>query len=146
MIRAGGGKCVLFSFCETRFFSPAELATDAMLPSALSRSDCFSLGACWAFSFQPVLPSVWRPVICSQESRTWARRLTQSPELGFGLYLFLFLGTVLFLCGCCNCNSTAVVQWLVHFSTHPQVMQQHCQLSCGRHDGPLLAVSSSSFR
>src|SRR5256885_12277053 len=63
-----------------------------MLPSALSRSDCFSLGACWAFSFQPVLPSVWRPVICSQESRTWARRLTQSPELGFGLYLFLFLG------------------------------------------------------
>ena len=111
-----------------------------MLPSALSRSDCFSLGACWAFSFQPVLPSVWRPVICSQESRTWARRLTQSPELGFGLYLFLFLGTVLFLCGCCNCNSTAVVQWLVHFSTHPQVMQQHCQLSRSRNDGSACAV------
>jgi len=36
--------------------SPAELATVAMLPSALSRSESFSLGACWAFSFQPVLP------------------------------------------------------------------------------------------
>jgi hypothetical protein len=36
--------------------SPAELATVAMLPSALSRSESFSLRACWAFSFQPVLP------------------------------------------------------------------------------------------
>jgi hypothetical protein len=25
------------------------------------------------------------------QSRTWARRLTQSPELGFGLLSFLFL-------------------------------------------------------
>jgi len=29
------------------------VATVAMLPSALSRSDFISLGACWAFSFQP---------------------------------------------------------------------------------------------
>src|SRR5579871_1858914 len=50
-----------------------------------------SLGACWAFSVQPVLPSVWRPVV-SRKSGTWARPLTQSPELGFGLLsLFLFL-------------------------------------------------------
>src|ERR1700690_3445097 len=27
-----------------------------------------SLGACWAFSFQPVLPSVWRPVVLLLES------------------------------------------------------------------------------
>jgi hypothetical protein len=46
-----------------------------------------SLGACWAFSFQPVLPSVWRPVV-SRKSGTWARPLTQSPELGFGLLSF----------------------------------------------------------
>jgi hypothetical protein len=26
-----------------------------------SRERLVSLGACWAFSFQPVLPSVWRP-------------------------------------------------------------------------------------
>ena len=47
-----------------------------------------SLGACWAFSFQPVLPSVWRPVVLLLQSGTWARRLTQSPELGFGFCLF----------------------------------------------------------
>jgi len=47
-----------------------------------------SLGACWAFLIQPVLPSVWRPVVLLLQSGTWARRLTQSPELGFGLCLF----------------------------------------------------------
>src|SRR5262245_16060641 len=46
-----------------------------------------SLGARWAFSFQPVLPSDWRPVV-SLKSGTWARRLTQSPELGFGAFVF----------------------------------------------------------
>src|SRR5437762_14354957 len=47
-----------------------------------------SLGACWAFSFQPVLPSDWRPVVLLLQSGTRARRLTQSPELGFGLLSF----------------------------------------------------------
>src|SRR5208282_4414045 len=46
-----------------------------------------SLGACWAFLIQPVLPSVWRPVVLLLQSGTWARPLTQSPELGFGLCL-----------------------------------------------------------
>src|SRR5579864_7873134 len=45
-----------------------------------------SLGACWAFSFQPVLLSVWRPIV-SLKSGTRPRRLTQSPELGFGFCL-----------------------------------------------------------
>ena len=47
-----------------------------------------SLGACWAFSLQPVLPSDYRPVVLLLQSGTWARRLTQSPELGFGFCLF----------------------------------------------------------
>ena len=64
------------------------VATVAMLPFALSRSDFISLGAGWAFSLQPVLPSVWRPVVLLSPSGTWARPLTQSPELGFGLCLF----------------------------------------------------------
>ena len=78
----------------------------------------FSLGAHWAFSFQPVLLSVWRPVVLLLQSGTWARRLTQSPELGFGLLSFVFLERflILFLGGRGNCNSTAIVQWLVHFS------------------------------
>jgi len=46
-----------------------------------------SLGACWAFSVQPVLLSVWRPIV-SLKSGTQPRRLTQSPELGFGFCLF----------------------------------------------------------
>src|SRR5437763_10003888 len=107
MRRPVGVKWVILFFCWTRFFSPAELATVAMLPSALSRSDWFSLGACWAFSFQPVLPSVWRPVV-SLKSRTWARRLTQSPELGFGFCLpllerfcFLTRPLLLSLRDCC---------------------------------------------
>ena len=53
-----------------------------------------SLGACWAFSVQPVLPSVWRPGVLLLESRPWARPLTQSPELGFG-FVFSLPGTVL---------------------------------------------------
>ena len=49
-----------------------------------------SLGAHWAFSFQPVLPSVGRPLV-SLKSGTGPRPLTQSPELGFGGCLFSFL-------------------------------------------------------
>ena len=62
-------------------------------------------------------------------SGTWARRLTQSPELGFGLLSFLFLerGRFCFcrlvLRGCGHVRLAAVVQWFVHFSAHPQVMQ-----------------------
>jgi hypothetical protein len=51
-------------------------------------SDLGSLGASWAFSFQPVLPSVYRPRF-HLEDESWARRLTQSPELGFRLWFFL---------------------------------------------------------
>src|SRR5208337_993585 len=56
--------------------------------SALFKERFCSLGASWVFSFQPVLPPDYRPRFhLSDES--WARRLTQSPELGFGLLLFL---------------------------------------------------------
>jgi len=91
MRRPVGVKWVLLFFVGQRFISPAEFAAVAMLPSALSEERLVSLGARWAFSFQPVLPSDYRPVVLHLESRTWARRLTQSPELGFGLLSFLFL-------------------------------------------------------
>jgi hypothetical protein len=48
-----------------------------------------SLGASWVFSFQPVLPPDYRPLFPSWDG-SWARRLTQSPELGFGLFAFPF--------------------------------------------------------
>jgi hypothetical protein len=44
-----------------------------------------------------------------------------------------------------NCRWAAVVQGLVHFSAHPQMMQQYRQLSCRDHDGSLLAVSSATL-
>jgi hypothetical protein len=40
------------------------------------------------FSFQPVLPPVYRPWF-HLEDESWTRRLTQSPELGFRLWRFL---------------------------------------------------------
>jgi hypothetical protein len=70
------------------FFPPSSHCRHASIRTLEERF--VSLGACWAFSFQPVLPSVWRPVV-SRKRGTWARPLTQSPELGFGLLSFLFL-------------------------------------------------------
>ncbi len=66
---------------------------------------------------------------------------------GTRLWAFVFSlpGTVLFLRGCGHCRWAAVVQRFVYFSAHPQVMQQHRQLSGGRHDGSLLAVPPSTF-
>jgi hypothetical protein len=86
--KAGRSQVSSFFILLDKGFSRAKWTTVAMLPSALSRSDSFPLGACWAFSVQPVLPSVWRPVVLLLQSGTWARPLTQSPELGFGLCLF----------------------------------------------------------
>ena len=83
------GRSQVSSFFWDKGFSPAESATVAMLPFALSRERLVRSGAVWAFSVQPVLPSDWRPVVLAlRESRTWARPLTQSPELGFGFYRF----------------------------------------------------------
>ena len=150
MRRPVGVKWVVLCFRWTRFFSSRRVAAVAMLPSALSRSDFVSLGACWAFSFQPVLPSVCRPVVPLFHDRTWARRLTQSPELGFRLLSFPFLERLIFvlsfvLCCCRHCRSAAVVQRFVRFSAHPQVMQQHRQLSGGRDDGSLLPALAAAL-
>jgi len=78
---------MLVSFCSARFSSrpPSGRCRHASIRTLEERF--VSLGAHWAFSVQPVLPSIWRPVV-SLTSGTWARRLTQSPELGFGLLSF----------------------------------------------------------
>ena len=95
-------------------FLSRRVATDAMLPSALSRSDfprsvhvgrsrfsrcCYLFGALWFLLFS---------------SGTRARPLTQSPELGFGLLSFLSWNDFDFvlhfaLCSCINCHASAVV-------------------------------------
>jgi len=57
------GRSQVSSFFWDKGFSPAESATVAMLPFALSRERLVRSGAVWAFSVQPVLPSDWRPVV-----------------------------------------------------------------------------------
>jgi hypothetical protein len=56
-------------------------------PSIRTLRERFAPGASWVFSFQPVLPPVWRPRF-HLEDESWARRLTQSPELGVGFFAF----------------------------------------------------------
>ena len=82
MRRPVGVKWVLSFFSLDKVFY-RRVATVATLPSALFDERFGSLGASWVFSFQPVLPSVYRPRF-HLEDESWARRLTQSPELGFG--------------------------------------------------------------
>jgi hypothetical protein len=84
MRRPVGVKWILLSICETTFvLPPSGHCRHASIRTLEERFS--SLGACWAFLIQPVLPSVWRPVVLLLQSGTWARRSTQSPELGFGL-------------------------------------------------------------
>ena len=54
------------------FLSPSSHCRHASIRTLEER--IISLGACWAFSFQPVLLSVWRPVVLLLPSGTWARR------------------------------------------------------------------------
>ena len=68
MRRPVGVKTILFSFCQASFFFSPFLSR---LPSGHCRHASIrtleerlvSLGAHWAFSFQPVLLSDWRPVV-----------------------------------------------------------------------------------
>src|SRR5580704_4522052 len=115
MRRPVGVKSILRNFIEQGFrLPPSDRCRHASIRTLEERF--VSLGACWAFSVQPVLPSVWRPVVLLLQSGTWARPLTQSPKLGFGLFVFSSPGTVLIfvlsfvLRGCRHCRSAAVVE------------------------------------
>ena len=132
----------LFVFVDRVFLPPSSHCRHASIRTLEERF--VSLGAGWAFSFQPVLLSVWRPVILLMQSGTWARRLTQSPELGFGFCLSSSWNDFV-LCSCCYRRTAAVMQWLVDFSAHPEVMQQHRQLSRRGHDGSLLPASPATL-
>src|ERR1017187_4736508 len=103
-----------FCFFVGQAFFSRRVATVATLPSA-PFEERFSLGASWVFSFQPVLPPDYRPLVHLCDG-SWARRLTQSPELGFGLLLFLsknvfdFMQPPALLSDCC----CATVRRLLH--------------------------------
>jgi hypothetical protein len=87
MRRPVGVKSILCCFLWTRVFLPP--SGHCRHASIRTLDERFaSLGASWVFSFQPVLPPDYRPRF-HLEDESWARRLTQSPELGFRLWFFL---------------------------------------------------------
>ncbi len=71
--KAGRSQEGSFVFSSDKLCSPAEwpLVRHASIRTLEERF--VSLGACWAFSVQPVLPSVWRPVVLLLQSGTWVR-------------------------------------------------------------------------
>src|SRR5260370_16037365 len=137
MRRPVGVEWVLLFFRWTRFFC-CRVATVATLPSALF-IERFSLGASWVFSFQPVLPPDFRPLVSflRMEVGQAIDAVIGTRRLGFCLFLSQ---NVLTLCGRRHRHPAAVAQRFVRFSTYPQTMQQHCQLSCGGDHGSLLSV------
>ena len=142
MRRPVGVKWVLLCFRWTRFFSGR--VSRCRHPSIRTLvSDLGSLGASWAFSFQPVLPPDYRPAL---PSFRW--RLGQAIDAVTGTRLwalaFPFLGRFGL---CCRRHRAllAVVQRFVCFSAHPQVMQQHRELSRGCDDGSLLATLAAAL-
>ena len=86
--KAGRSQGDSFWYLLVTLFLPRRVVTVATLPSALFDERFGSLGASWVFSFQPVLPPDYRPRF-HLEDESWARRLTQSPELVIRLWLFL---------------------------------------------------------
>jgi hypothetical protein len=109
------------SFSQRRVFL-RRVATVAMLPSALSRSDSFArctLGVLVSAGAAICLA----PCVLLSESGTWARRLTQSPELGVWAFWLLLPKNVSTLCCRRHRCRVAIVQRFVHFSAYPQVMQ-----------------------
>jgi len=64
-----------------------------MLPSALCVSD-HSLGACWAFSVQPVLPSDYRPAVPFFEEWNLGQALYAVTGTRLGLLSVSSWGTV----------------------------------------------------
>src|SRR5215471_18778092 len=98
-------------FFADKVFS-RRVATVAMLPSTLSRSDL--VARCMLGVLHSAGAAIRWATCRSLKNGTWARRLTQSPELGFGFCLSL-RGTILtwssclFYAVCRNGHSVAVV-------------------------------------
>jgi hypothetical protein len=81
--KAGRSQVEFFFGLVGQVFFPPELALSPTIHPHNRGAISSSLGASFAISFKPVLPPVYRPRF-HLEDENWARRLTQSPELGLG--------------------------------------------------------------
>ena len=137
MRRPVGVKWAVWFFQWTRVFLPPS-NTVAILPSAVVVSA--RLAASWAFSFQPVLLPVRRPLLHLERWR-----------LGQALYAVTGTRHQFSLHGRSSARLRShrnrgllVVHGFVSFSTHPEMMQQHRKLSCGGDDGAFLPIPSAA--
>jgi len=152
MRRPVGVNRVLSLFCGTRFFLPP--SGHCRHASIRTLEERFvSLGARWAFSVQPVLPSVWRPWVLLFASRTWARRLTQPPETR--LFDFLFPEMFLFMlraptnfAGCCAAARTLLRSPISDAATPPAfwLSQRWLASSHSSHLAPLASSPNAAGR
>src|SRR5882757_6573749 len=115
MRRPVGVKSILF--CWTRCF--LQPSRHCRHPSIRTLDERLSLGASWAFSFQPVLPPDCRPVFLFVEKLGQAINAVT----GTRLWALLFLSkNVLTLCRRRHRSLVAIAQGFVDFSAHPQTM------------------------
>jgi hypothetical protein len=87
--KAGRSQVGSVVFSLDKVFFSRRVAAVAMLPSALSGSDfvrSVHVGRSRFSRCCHLFVALW---FCSFRVEPWARRLTQSPELGFRLWLFL---------------------------------------------------------
>jgi hypothetical protein len=132
---AGSSSHFLFRFQDHR-------RSVAILPSALV-VEHFLLGASWAFLVSvgaaTCISLSWVP-----HNGSGAGAISQSPELGdlVGLHPFYQSGLGL---RCASCDLATVPERVIDFATHPQLVQQHRQLTRYRHDRSLLGVLAASF-
>ena len=92
--KAGRSQVGSFVFSLDKFFSPAEWPLSPCFHSH-SRGATRALGADWAFSLQPVLPSDWRPVVLLFESGTLGQAINAVTGTRLWAFDFPLPGTVL---------------------------------------------------
>ncbi len=97
---------------------------------------CYLMGALWFCSSESNLGQAINAVT---GTRLWALVFSLPGTVLIWFCLFV-------LCGCRHGRSAAVVQRFIHVSAHPQVMQQHRQLSRSRNDRSFLSVPPTSLR
>ena len=73
--KAGRSQVDWFRFLLDKGCSPCRVGHCRHASIRTLEERLVSLGACGAFSVQPVLPSVWRPVVLAFETRTLAQAL-----------------------------------------------------------------------
>jgi hypothetical protein len=88
--KAGGSQVESFFFSLNKVFVSRRVATVAILPSALFMSDFVRSVQVGRSRFSRCCHLI-SDLHFHGKHESWARRLTQSPELGFGLLPFLFL-------------------------------------------------------